>query len=207
MFGMPKSFQGAETCFTKGGKWYLINLNIREKVGEGRIAEEGGPLFTQLYVNFYQNFRFFGEDQKDSLRPKMQKKPYNLFAYRAFPNGEGGGVRLLGIVPSKTPFFSDCIPMDRTDQFKSFKSHPRMRWPMHKRGLGAISRGVGGSAAWVSWVTPLPATTYIVSCPSSTSSPLSSVMMAPTLLIWVDVQIQFNLYLAFMAWHRYQSFF
>ena len=39
---------------------------------------------------------------------------------------------------------------------------------MHK-GLEAISRGVGGSAAWVSWVipwvTPLPATTSIVSCP------------------------------------------
>ena len=26
IFGMPKSFWGAKTCFTIGGRWYLINL-------------------------------------------------------------------------------------------------------------------------------------------------------------------------------------
>ena len=26
IFGMPKSFWGAKTCYTIGGRWYLINL-------------------------------------------------------------------------------------------------------------------------------------------------------------------------------------
>ena len=98
--------------------------------------------------------------------------------------------------------------MHRTDQMGS--PPPRVTSPIHEWGVthaqegpwGDLTRGrrvspVGslGSALWVtqgvaplpSWVTPLPATTSIVSCPSSTSSPLPfSVISRPSELLEYD---------------------
>ena len=123
-FGMPKSFWDAKTCFTKGGRWYLVNfITLRyldsgswlvksgkksakmKLFGSFSLKGGGGPLFPNVYVRILTKSEHFCKNQKCSLGPKTQNKPLNFFWTEASQIGGVGGVRHLGKTPKKSLFF------------------------------------------------------------------------------------------------------